>query len=286
MMKKLKLASFVIFCVSLAASLIFWFTQVRKGDRIGPVITMDQQELTVGLNATDEDFLKGVKAVDENDGDVTDSLVVESVSNFLSGGRRLVVYAAVDRHNNVSRANRIVQYEGYTSPTFKLKKPLCFESGSSSKNDDLLKNLKVEDKIDGDLSNQVKILTNSVVDLYTPGDYPVKLQVSNSAGDTVSFQATIQVYDGTQRSDIPFIHLKKYMVYVKKGEKLDARSYISKVCMGGDYDSDVAGDVSKNKVKIKDEVDYDTPGSYEITYSVKSGKSRTGTVRLIVIVTE
>ena len=42
----------------------------------------------------------------------------------------------------------------------------------------------------------------------------------------------------------------------------------------------------KSKVKIKDEVDYDTPGSYEITYSVKSGKSRTGTVRLIVIVTE
>ena len=61
-MKKLKLVSFVIFCISL----IFWFTQVRKGDRIGPVITMDQQELTVGLNATDEDFLQGVKAVDDH----------------------------------------------------------------------------------------------------------------------------------------------------------------------------------------------------------------------------
>lgn len=39
-MKKLKMASFVIFCISLAASLLFWFTQVRKGDRIGPVITI------------------------------------------------------------------------------------------------------------------------------------------------------------------------------------------------------------------------------------------------------
>lgn len=242
--------------------------------------------MTVGLNATDEDFLQGVKAVDENDGDVTDSLVVESVSNFLGGGRRLVVYAAVDRHNNVSRANRIVQYEGYTSPKFYLKEPLCFESGGASKNEELLKNLTVKDKIDGDLSNQIKILTNSVVDLYTPGEYPVKLQVSNSAGDTVSFQATIQVYDATDRSEIPFIHLKKYLVYTKKGDKLDAASYISKVCMGGDYDSDVPGDINKSKVKIKDEVDYDTPGSYEITYSVKSGKSRTGTVRLIVIVTE
>lgn len=285
-MKKLKMASFVIFCISLAASLLFWFTQVRKGDRIGPVITMDQQELTVGLNATDKDFLKGVKAVDENDGDVTSSVVVESVSNFLSGGRRLVVLAAVDNHNNVSRVNRIVKYAGYTSPTFELKKPLCFESGNSSKSDTLLKNLKVKDKIDGDLSNQVKILTNSVVDLYTPGNYPVKLQVSNSAGDTVSFQSTIQVYDTNQRAEIPFIHLKKYLVYTKKGHKLKAKSYISKVCMGGDYDTNVRGDVSKKKVKIKDNVNYNKAGSYEITYSVKTGKSRTGTVRLIVIVTE
>ena len=167
-----------------------------------------------------------------------------------------------------------------------MKEPLCFESGGASKNEELLKNLTVKDKIDGDLSNQIKILTNSVVDLYTPGEYPVKLQVSNSAGDTVSFQVTIQVYDATDRSEIPFIHLKKYLVYTKKGDKLDAASYISKVCMGGDYDSDVPGDINKSKVKIKDEVDYDTPGSYEITYSVKSGKSRTGTVRLIVIVTE
>ena len=247
---------------------------------------IDQKELTVDLNATDKDFLKGVKAIDANDGDVTSSVVVESVSNFLSGGRRLVVLAAVDNHNNVSRANRIVKYAGYTSPTFNLKKPLCFESGGSVKNEDLLKNLTVKDKIDGDLSNQVKILTNSVVDLYTPGEYPVKLQVSNSAGDTVSFQATIQVYNGTERSEIPFIHLKKYLVYTKKGHKLNAQSYISKVCMGGDYESNVEGDVDNKKVSIKDEVDYNKAGSYEITYSVKSGKSRTGTVRLIVIVTE
>ncbi len=105
-MKKLKLVSFVIFCISLAASLIFWFTQVRKGDRIGPVITMDQQELTVGLNATDEDFLQGVKAVDENDGDVTDSLVVESVSNFSKrrwtpSGR---IWQQWTDHNNVSQS--------------------------------------------------------------------------------------------------------------------------------------------------------------------------------------
>lgn len=285
-MRRLKLISLILFVVALAASLIFWFTQIRRGDRIGPTITMDSEELKVDLDATDEDFLKGVKAVDDKDGDVTSSLVVESVSNFLSGGRRLVVYAAVDSHNNVSRANRIVKYKGYSSPKFSLDQPLSFESTGSTEDVNLLENLKVKDKIDGDISGQAKILANSVIDLYTPGDYPIKIQVSNSAGDTTSFQATVHVYDDGDVSEIPFIHLTDYLVYTKKGKKLDPREYISKVCLGGDYDSDVMGDISTSKVKVKDEVDYDKPGSYEITYSVKEGKSRTGTVRLIVIVTE
>lgn len=286
-MKKLRIICLIIFGVALAASLIFWFTQIRKGDRVGPVITMDKNELNVDLDATDEDFLKGVKAVDDKDGDVTSSLVVESVSSFLGGGRRLVVYAAVDSHNNVSRANRIVKYKGYSSPKFTLEKPLCFESTGSTEDMNLLENLKVKDKIDGDLSNQVKVLANSTVDLYTPGNYPIRLQVSNSAGDTVSFQATVQVYDRENVSEIPFIHLTDYLVYTKVGKKLNARDYISKVCLGGDYDSDVPGDIDTSRVKVDDsEVDYDKAGSYEITYSVKQGKSRTGTVKLIVIVTE
>ena len=81
-MKKLRIICLVIFGVALAASLIFWFTQIRKGDRVGPVITMDKDELNVDLDATDEDFLKGVKAVDDKDGDVTSSLVVEVFPAF------------------------------------------------------------------------------------------------------------------------------------------------------------------------------------------------------------
>lgn len=285
-MKKLRTISFVIFCVSLAASLIFWFTQIRKGDRIGPVITMEKEELKVDLDATDKDFLKGVKAVDAKDGDVSSSLVVESVSNFLAGGKRLVVYAAMDSHNNVSRANRLVKYKGYSSPKFSLDKPFCFASSGSASGEDIIENLEVKDKIDGDLTNQIRIVANAPIDLYSKGEYPVKLQVTNSAGDTVSFSATIQVYDSEKKSQIPFIHLKKYLVYVKKGHKIDPRDYITKVCTGGDYSTDMMGDIDVSKVKIKDDVNYNKAGSYEITYSVKSGKSPTGTVRLIVIVQE
>ena len=49
-MKKLRIICLIIFGVALAASLIFWFTQIRKGDRVGPVITMDKDELNVDLD--------------------------------------------------------------------------------------------------------------------------------------------------------------------------------------------------------------------------------------------
>lgn len=288
-MKKLRKISFVIFCISLVASLIFWFTQVRKGDRIGPVITMGTDELSVDIDAEEKDFLKDVKAIDNKDGDVSDTLVVENVSNFLGGGKRLVVYAAVDKHNNVGRASRIVKYKKYKSPKFYLDQPFCFPTTESNSNLKIMNNLEVKDTLDGDLTDQIRLLTNSVVNLYSPGEYPVKFQVSNSAGDSVTLNATIQVYDQEDESKIPFIHLKKYLVYTKKGHKINPRKYISKVCIGGGYDSKVSStgsDVDISKVKIKSNVNYKKAGSYEVTYSVKSGKSPTGSVRLIVMVTE
>ncbi|MDD4372060.1 MAG: DUF5011 domain-containing protein [Anaerostipes sp.] len=285
-MKKLNKICLMIFGCALALSIIFWFTQIRKGDRIGPSIRMNSSEMTVELHASDDEFLKGVRAKDAKDGDVSDTLVVESVSNFLSGGRRIAVIAAVDKHNNVSRANRTIIYKGYKSPKFSMKKPLCFPT-TSSNDFDMLQNLKVSDSIDGDISDQTRVMTNSTVDLYSAGEYPVKFQVANSAGDTISLNATIIVYDKEDEADHAFIHLDKYLVYTKAGKKLKPESYISKVSTGGNYErSDVAGDISKSKVKIDDsDVNYNKAGSYEIKYTVSSGGHK-GSVNLIVIVEE
>lgn len=57
---------------------------VRKQvNRNGPVIKMEEQEVSVPVKATEEEILKGIKAEDRKDGDVTDSLVIESIGNFL-----------------------------------------------------------------------------------------------------------------------------------------------------------------------------------------------------------
>ena len=97
----------------------------RSGrDREAPVISMAQSELR--LSVTDEPacLLDGVTAADAHDGDVTASLVVESVRGMVSDRRFTVTYAAFDAAGNVAKAQRTVCYEDYVSPRFSLSAPL------------------------------------------------------------------------------------------------------------------------------------------------------------------
>lgn len=285
-MKKLTKICFGIFLASLLLSVAFWFIQINSLDRVGPTIKMDKKTLTVGIKADDEDFLKGVTAVDDKDGDVTDTLVVEKVSNFLEDGKRVVTYAAVDKSTNVTRASRVVKYKNYKSPRFQLKKPLIFAS-TSSDGLDIMENLKVKDKIDGDISDQIKVLSDKTVDLYDAGDYKVDFRVTNSAGDTITLPATIEVYDSDKERERPFIYLDQYVIYVKKGQKVSPGSHIEKVAVGTGYDmdpDDIISDVSTSQVQYDDsKVNYEKRGTYEIKYKVKVD-SHVGTVRLIVVV--
>lgn len=59
-----------------------------------------------------EVLLDGVTAIDKRDGDVSDTLVVESLIVLEDGGRAKVTYVARDRHNNVSYANAVISYTG------------------------------------------------------------------------------------------------------------------------------------------------------------------------------
>ncbi|MFQ7768823.1 MAG: hypothetical protein ACLRIL_11475 [Fusicatenibacter saccharivorans] len=52
------------------------------------------------------ELLSGVTAYDAKDGDVTDSLAVEHISNFIEKGRRKISIVAFDSDNNVTHAER------------------------------------------------------------------------------------------------------------------------------------------------------------------------------------
>lgn len=81
--------------------------QVLHADRKGPVISIEASSTLIYQEGMDEkQLLEGVKAVDEKDGDVSDTLMVENVRIDSSGTFAEVTYVALDSHNNVTKVNR------------------------------------------------------------------------------------------------------------------------------------------------------------------------------------
>ncbi len=76
-------------------------------DHNGPVITFADSDLTYTKGMTEEDYLDDVEAVDDVDGDVSDSLVIESVYNDKNAVS--VTYVARDKSNNISKVTRFIE---------------------------------------------------------------------------------------------------------------------------------------------------------------------------------
>ena len=75
-------------------------------DRKGPEIFFDEDKQIEYTEGMDEALLlEGVTAVDEKDGDVSDSLLVEKVAGT-NGKEVIVTYVARDGANNVGKASR------------------------------------------------------------------------------------------------------------------------------------------------------------------------------------
>lgn len=110
---------------------------------------MDNSEISVSIHADEAELLSGVTAYDAKDGDVTDSLAVEHISNFIEKGRRKISIVAFDSDNNVTHAEREMVYNDYTSPVFSLDGPLRFSVNA----DDLTEGLSAEDCLDGTITN-------------------------------------------------------------------------------------------------------------------------------------
>lgn len=69
-------ASVVLFCISL-------WEKNKVSDSQGPVIHMDRDSIKISVRDDASAILNGVAASDSKDGDVSDTLVVESLSNFI-----------------------------------------------------------------------------------------------------------------------------------------------------------------------------------------------------------
>ena len=274
----------LILCIGAAAGYTgTTVTLAARSSSRGPVISMKKATVCLSVAQGEDGILDGVTARDPEDGDVTGSMVVESISDFYPDRSREATLAAFDSDGNVSRVVRKLTYEDYSSPRILLKGPLRLRTTETEN----IRNLvQAQDCLDGDLTDEVKILSDEGTRQYGSGDHTVHLQVTNSAGDTTDLPVTVTLYDsGDQRTNTQIL-LTDYLIYMKKGEHPDWKSYLKGLVQNGneqDWDSENAPDTDKNSIQIHDPADTETPGVYEMEYSLDRNGAA-GNVHLVVVV--
>lgn len=271
-MKVLRIAVSVIFVLTTVVFGYFQITEIMKKDDTIPQITIEEEILEVELTATNDDLLKGVTAYDEKDKDLTDKVVVESISKFIEPGLCKVTYAVCDSDNHVAVATRKIRYRGYTSPKIYLTDSLCYSVYEKRLN--LADVIKAEDCIEGDISSDINILSEDYTSSIE-GVFEIQATVTNSKGDTSTITIPLIVDDIS--SSAPEIELKEYLVYAKKNQKIDFESYI--VSAKDSRENDLTDEVT-----FETNIDVSKEGTYTVHYSVTDEKDVEGITVLTVII--
>ena len=270
---KIALLALVLACC--ASFAVYRLAGAQRADREAPQITVTQDELRLSVHDGAEKLLDGVTARDAQDGDVTDSLVVESVRGIVADKRFTVTYAAFDAAGNVTKAQRTVYYEDYTAPRFALTAPLIFREGAA----DVFAPLEASDVFDGSLKDRIKgTLVSGERQLSQAGDYAVEFRVTNSLGDTAYLTAPVQVLPaGNNNAELA---LTSYLVYLKKNAAFMPEAYLEELTAGGQT---VALDEGSVPVQIDSDVDMTKAGTYCVDYAASYGQY-TAHTRLLVVV--
>lgn len=264
-MKKLRVFSILLLFVSIALFIGFQMYSKVVRDNHSPVVTCETEELVVSVKAKPEELFKGVSAKDTRSGDVTDTLVIEEMSDFTEKDTRIITYAAVDESKNVGRCERVLKYSDYQEPRFSMKSSLCFPMGSSVNVFDII---SADSSLDGDLSGKIKYALEKTINTMEEGSYPIEFRVMDSGGKTVYLNTEIEILSRDYAAIE--VSLTDYLVYVKKGSSFNASDYYK----GADREGELT---------IKSKVDTDEPGTYYVDYIVKNGGIG-GKSRLVVVV--
>jgi len=268
------LRHFSVFALVVALIFSLW-ASIRYNRGINkdmPVLENSIQLLELSVRDGEEALLRGLTAHDATDGDLTDQILVGSLSHFVEPGTVNVKYVVFDKHHNSATLTRKVHYTDYCAPRFSLKKNPVYVRGEKF---DLLEHLQVTDQLEGDISGRMRVLYNAVSN-YSSGVFPLVVEVSNDFGDTV--QLTLQV---TYLSSAPTVtvQLRENLVYLKTGEHFDPLGMLTSV-------TDKNGEaLDPSAVTVQGNLDTGTPGTYCLTYAYAEGKL-TGQATLTVVVTE
>lgn len=280
MMRRVKLGFVFVTLLLFVIYIVNKWMHYNQLDASYPEITFEQDVLEVSVGVAEEELLEGVNASDKRDGDVTDTILIESMSNMLDGKQRIVTYAAFDKDNHVGKAERRIQYTDYTPIRFQLASPLSVSSLGAGI-DEILEPLGAVDCIDGDISDRIIVLDTDILNLTTDAASIIyKVQVTNSCGEVAELELPVKVNlsGSNANSQYGSIVLSEYLTYTTLGTDLDLASFITSASFRGE-------EVKSSDIVISTDLDTSKAGVYTATYTLTRDES-IATCDLIIVVEE
>lgn len=226
-------------------------------DKTGPkIIVSEDREIAYGTDSDKTVLLDGVTAIDEKDGDVSDSLRVESVQNNEDGSLE-VTYSAVDDSNNVTKLTCKVETLNQKNSDEDAQEET---TEASEENQEENQENTQQDEEDKEAQSQEEANQEEVDD-------------SNSDTDA----AIAALPEGS-----PQLRLSTHQVDLQVGASFQYVDYIESIS----DDKDETNELYR-KIYLTGEVNTSQAGNYEISYYVTdSDKNQSNIEKLTVTVHE
>jgi len=228
-------------------------------------------EFTIGLDSDLPNFLTGVTANDNLDGDITADIVVSHnpIDTSILGSY-VITYTVKDAANNETVQTVTLHVADMTPPVFDGHRDLSFKVFSDP--DFLWRAVTVNDNIDGDLLSEV-VIDSSLINMNVLGDYNLTYSVTDAAGNT----ATVTVIVSVKDYEVPAF-IQNDTIYYLSGDATPV--YSDYITVSDNYD----GDLTSTVVFDDTGLDLNTVGVYNISMTVTDSSGNTKVETLVLVV--
>lgn len=257
-MKKWLFAAGIVLCLGLGGLAVY---QKITSDRQPPEITITG-EITYRDGMDEEELLEGVTARDEQDGDVSDSVVVETVTLNAEEQTAVIHYAARDKKNNITKVTRSVAYAS---------------EESIAKNADGEEETKETEKTEKSGTGLGVGLGSVSAGNSGEKQKEAEQETSEEESETEPESESEELEPGC-----PVIKLTELSTTIKAGETFNPLIYVASV----EDDNDNIYDLWQN-IQLDGEYDVKKPGKYELTFYVRdSAGNRSNRAKFVLTVEE
>lgn len=161
-------------------------------DTTSPELKGIKTEYVLSENDDAPEYLDGVTAIDEIDGEITKNISLDAVNvSYGVVGEYTVVYSVSDNAGNICKKEIPVIVKDSTPPVLSLEKS-SFTLTEGDSQPDYRSSISATDAIDGDLSGNIEI-DDSDVDYDSPGTYYVTCRIADSNGNASSKKISVKI---------------------------------------------------------------------------------------------